>query len=579
MPYSGPADPNLPSNVKALPENKRAQWAKVWNSAYSNCMSKNKGGGPGTAKTCEATAFRFANGVAKGVEMAELETVDVPAIEIMAEGTWNGDEYTRHDLDSMVEAFSELKGQVDPPVKLGHDDKQRLAQKDGFPALGWVKRLYRKGGTLLADLRDVPRRIADLITAGAYQKVSSEIYFDREVDGKVYPLVLKAIALLGGDMPAVKDIKSIGDIEGLYDDPALWPIAEAHYAEVDIGTLKSIDPNVGGGIDRDKLPAADFAGPNRSFPIVKPGDVSDAASSLGHAKGDTEPIKAKIIAIAKRKGAAFVAQLPQAWKDEANLSEGTTLLDYLTEMLTQLAEAPAGDESRPLDGLRNVAAEFRNQCLRMEKDIAGKPGAKKLRTFFGECAATLDRMLGADKQHKEAVDMDIKTLAAALGMPKDATEEQVLAKVAELKPAPEAAGEVAKLREEVGKGAERILTLERERLTEAAYAEADGAIAEGRFVPAQREDLRAYAVRDLDAFKKFVASSPKLAILGEALGHEHEGDDGEDGEPTAAESEVARQMGTTAAQLAMGRKSTVKLIEENKGKFGSTGLAVDRARA
>ncbi len=83
------------------------------------------------------------------------------------------------------------------------------------------------------------------------------------------------------------------------------------------------DPNVGGGVDRDKLPASAFAGPNRSFPIVEPQDVADAASSLGRAGSDQASaadkatlrarVKAAIIRIAKSKGAAFAAKLPDAW--------------------------------------------------------------------------------------------------------------------------------------------------------------------------------------------------------------------------------------------------------------------------
>lgn len=65
---------------------------------------------------------------------------------------------------------------------------------------------------------------------------------------------------------------------------------------------------------RDKLPNDDFAGPDQSFPIVKPQDVSAAAHSLGRAKGNQDAIKAKIISIAYRKGPSFVAELPEAWK-------------------------------------------------------------------------------------------------------------------------------------------------------------------------------------------------------------------------------------------------------------------------
>ena len=82
---------------------------------------------------------------------------------------------------------------------------------------------------------------------------------------------------------------------------------------------RQMDPAVGGGVDRDKIPAADFAGHDRSYPIVKPGDVSDAASSIGRAGSgnySADELKRRIIAIARRKGDAFIAELPQKWRDE-----------------------------------------------------------------------------------------------------------------------------------------------------------------------------------------------------------------------------------------------------------------------
>ena len=70
---------------------------------------------------------------------------------------------------------------------------------------------------------------------------------------------------------------------------------------------------------RDKMDAADFAGKDKSFPIQKPADVAAAAKSIGRAGADnydSETLKKNIIRIAKRKGAAFVAQLPKAWTDD-----------------------------------------------------------------------------------------------------------------------------------------------------------------------------------------------------------------------------------------------------------------------
>jgi len=81
---------------------------------------------------------------------------------------------------------------------------------------------------------------------------------------------------------------------------------------------RNMDPNVGGGVDRDKLDESDFAGRNRSFPIVTPGDVSDAASSIGRAGSDnysSDQLKRNIIRIARRKGPEFEAKLPASWKD------------------------------------------------------------------------------------------------------------------------------------------------------------------------------------------------------------------------------------------------------------------------
>lgn len=54
--------------------------------------------------------------------------------------------------------------------------------------------------------------------------------------------------------------------------------------------------------ERNSASESDFAGPNRSFPILKAADVSAALHSLGRTKGDRDAIRRKIISIAKRKG-------------------------------------------------------------------------------------------------------------------------------------------------------------------------------------------------------------------------------------------------------------------------------------
>src|ERR1700674_3410378 len=66
---------------------------------------------------------------------------------------------------------------------------------------------------------------------------------------------------------------------------------------------------------RDKIPDADFAGPNRTYPIRNQQDVHDAASLIGHADNSVQ-VKANIIKIAKRKGFT----LPDAWTKDTQES-------------------------------------------------------------------------------------------------------------------------------------------------------------------------------------------------------------------------------------------------------------------
>ncbi len=147
------------------------------------------------------------------LKFAELSTRDIDAVEIFAAGVWNGDEYTGRDLDDMVSAFDSTKDRIKPYLKLGHAKNQTLLQGDGLPAAGWIENLRRVGNKLVADFKNVPGKIYDLIKAGAYRRVSSELYLNMLVDGTRYPFILKAVSLLGGDTPAVQ---TLDDILSLY---------------------------------------------------------------------------------------------------------------------------------------------------------------------------------------------------------------------------------------------------------------------------------------------------------------------------------------------------------------------------
>lgn len=124
--------------------------------------------------------------------------------EIFATGIHNGDKYTEKDLDDMVDAAPKVGFR--PPLKAGH------AEKPGDPALGWVQNIRREGSKLLADFLDIPDEIYKVIKRHGWDTVSSEVFWNLDRDGKVYRRVLKAVALLGIEIPAVPNLKPLRDV-------------------------------------------------------------------------------------------------------------------------------------------------------------------------------------------------------------------------------------------------------------------------------------------------------------------------------------------------------------------------------
>jgi len=120
------------------------------------------------------------------------------------------------DLDQIVDAFNSLNGTniVKPHLKLGHTDAQNwFGQKDGIPSLGWITRVWRQGTKLLADINDVPDSLLDMIRSKRFHNVSAEVFWDAPIEheGRRFSRVLSAVAILGVEMPAVKDLAGLAN--------------------------------------------------------------------------------------------------------------------------------------------------------------------------------------------------------------------------------------------------------------------------------------------------------------------------------------------------------------------------------
>lgn len=124
-----------------------------------------------------------------------------------------------------------IEASVDPYIrdavlKIGHLDDRFAFHRDGEPGYGWVRNLRAESDKLVGDYASMPAMLAELTEGddehpAPYRSRSVEIAWDVETpQGKKYPAVLTAVALLGVQPPAVMGLQ---DVYRMYE-----PVAAAH---------------------------------------------------------------------------------------------------------------------------------------------------------------------------------------------------------------------------------------------------------------------------------------------------------------------------------------------------------------
>jgi hypothetical protein len=87
----------------------------------------------------------------------------------------------------------------------------KQTHESGKPALGWVSKLEAKGKSLIAQFRDTSDELLNGIIEERYPNPSIELRQSFQVGGKDQGLSLKAVALLGADPPAVKEVEAFSE--------------------------------------------------------------------------------------------------------------------------------------------------------------------------------------------------------------------------------------------------------------------------------------------------------------------------------------------------------------------------------
>lgn len=147
-----------------------------------------------------------------------METVDLLNVPIFSVGTWEGkgsapggDKIDSAFLDVLVDSFEKVGKYVKPRMVLTHD-KGKSQSVTGMAALGWVTSLKREGDKLFADIKNIPKKIADVIRKKAFGRFSPGVWTKMNVNGVDYENVLEHLALLGSDLPANTDLDGFIDL-------------------------------------------------------------------------------------------------------------------------------------------------------------------------------------------------------------------------------------------------------------------------------------------------------------------------------------------------------------------------------
>lgn len=240
-----------------------------------------------------------------------MHTVDA---EIFAAGTWNKTwKFSAQDLQEIATNFEALGDNHHVPLKFGHNETQPMT--DGYPALGWVTKVWTVGDKLMARFDSVPTIVKKAFDAKLYRHVSVELDVDVEHRGKKYKYVLSAVALLGADIPAVN---TLNDLKHYLDGGERLAASRREVFSTVQGNLTT-EPEEGKDMTKEELEAAikaavapleakftavtgELATANAKLATMEAEKaVGEAAAAAGKVKMHREALTAKLEAAVKDK--------------------------------------------------------------------------------------------------------------------------------------------------------------------------------------------------------------------------------------------------------------------------------------
>jgi len=438
----------------------------------------------------------------------QLRTRDLTDVEILDVGTWDAStgpvKITEAFADELVENTNELiaLGLLAPPAKLGHPKNQKLLQQEGWPAAGWIRNLRRDGTKILADVAKVPERLAGLIDAGGYRKISAEFWktFGKIGGrGKSYGPVLTAIAFLGEELPAIATLDDMLAIFSTGLQPAVVKLSSGREGTTVVELSKSAkaDDLDGEDLIREAEKFVERAAERTKGKVGAPrlrafldeirrrvremigtaeaahGEVTAVSHTFDTAGGEPEWAE---IDRAELPAEAFAVvgdpDTRSSWKLPHHFLRDGTLYAHAGGIRAALAALGGARTGDPMDAPASIRAHLEEHASRA----------------------------GIGEKNDEEADMANKAVATALGLPEDADDAAILAKIGELKSGTE----------QLSATQRQVQELAAAEATRNATDKVEAAIRERKLRPAEKTFWTAFAKEKPEEFTKHVEALPAL---------------------------------------------------------------------
>jgi len=394
-------------------------WAKVSGNEHPHAacvaMMKDKVDDPHAFCAAVEKAAAGTTPAERAAKKHQAYNLDLRGVEVFATGVHNGDKYDEQDLDDMVEAFKRLDFQ--PPLKSGHSKDE-----PGMPSLGYVANLRRQGQKLVADFTHMPQIVYDYIKDRRFNRVSAEVYWNLKRGKDSFRRALKAVALLGADIPAVAGLRPLhelfaaeaGDVHtaeaiNLFSSQGGNSTQEGHVTPEELKAMQ--DKHAAEVAERDKKiaeqqTAIDANGKALAELTKKFEDLSKSTSNLDDVRRNALVAESEARAKAADTARASAEAAAKAAKDAQEAAEAALKAERerVAAFEEQIRKGSIGKmvSSVTIPALRPLFAQFADMATRLQKYEADDRG----RVY------TVD-VNGGKVSALEALEGHIKTINAA----------------------------------------------------------------------------------------------------------------------------------------------------------------------